>query len=251
MRKTVQLFITCLPDTFRPQIGEAVLKVLAHVGVATVFPEDQTCCGQPAFNAGMRSQAREMAIHTIQTFEEDPSPLILPSGSCTAMLRKSYLELFRNDPEWLPRAQHLAQRTYEFSEYLVDILGVAELGASYPGPVTYHPSCHLHRSLEIDEQPRLLLSRVKDSNTGDHHNLEILDLPHAEECCGFGGVFSVKHPLISKEMLQRKIDHIERTGAPTVVTADTGCLLHIAGGLHRQNQSPQVIHIAEILSSGI
>lgn len=250
MSRKIQLFITCLPDTFQPSIGEAVLKVLARVGVAVTFPEDQTCCGQPAFNAGMRAQARKMAIHTIQTFEKTPDPLILPSGSCTAMLRKSYLELFRHDPEWLPRAQDLAQRTYEFTEYLVDVVGVTDLDASFPGPITYHPSCHLHRSLGIDQQPRLLLSKVKDANTDNHQFVEVRGLPHADECCGFGGVFSVEHPRISKEMLQRKIDHIEQTGAPTVVTADTGCLLHIAGGLHRQGKSPRIVHIAEVLSSG-
>lgn len=249
MKKSIQLFITCLPDTFRPSIGKAVLNVFAKIGIEVNFPLEQTCCGQPAFNAGMRRQARKLAIHTIQAFEKSRDPIILPSGSCTAMLRKNYLELFKNDPEWLPRAQRIAQRTYEFTEYLVDIIGVWELGASYPGPVTYHPSCHLHRSLGIEKQPLLLLSHVKDSTKPDQ-NLEIKGLPNAEECCGFGGVFSVEHPHISKEMLQRKINHIQETQVPTVVTADTGCLLHIAGGLHRQGKKPRVVHIAEVLSSG-
>ncbi|MBS3750955.1 MAG: (Fe-S)-binding protein, partial [Anaerolineales bacterium] len=163
MRKSIQLFITCLPDTFRPSIGKAVLNVFAKIGIEVNFPLEQTCCGQPAFNAGMRRQARKLAIHTIQSFEKSYDPIILPSGSCTAMLRKNYLELFKNDPEWLPRAQRIAQRTYEFTEYLVDKIGVRELGSSYPGPVTYHPSCHLHRSLGIEKQPLLLLSHVKDS----------------------------------------------------------------------------------------
>jgi len=245
----VQLFITCLPDTFRPAIGEAVVNILSRVGVSVTFPEGQTCCGQPAFNAGMRTQARKMALHTICIFERDSSPIVLPSGSCATMLRHGYLELFSDDAKWLPRAQAIAERTYEFTEYLVDVLGVTDLGASFPGPVTYHPSCHLSRSLGVDRQPRLLLSHVRDANSGDGRPLDVRELPHQEDCCGFGGVFSVEHPEISAEMLKRKIDNIEASGASTVVTADTGCLLHISGGLHRQGKALKVVHIAEILAT--
>jgi L-lactate dehydrogenase complex protein LldE len=239
--QTIQLFITCLIDTLQPQIGEAVVKVLEKSGVKVSFPEGQTCCGQPAFNAGMRSEARKTAEHTIRVFEASPDPIIIPSGSCAAMLRHSYLELFAEDPAWLQRAEALADRTYEFTEFLVDVLGVTDLGAYYPGSLTYHPSCHLYRSLGIDRQPRILLENVR--------GVEFIELPSQFECCGFGGVFSVKHPEISSEMMDRKIANIESTHASTVVVCDTGCLIHIGGGIHRKKKPQKVMHIAEILAS--
>ena len=241
MPPIAQLFVTCLIDTLQPQIGEAVVRVLEHAGVQVHFPIGQTCCGQPPFNAGMRSEARKLAEHTIQIFEENPAPVIIPSGSCAAMIRHSYPELFSADPEWLPRAQALAARTYEFSEYLVDVLEITDLGAHFSGKATYHSSCHLLRGLGVDRQPRALLSNVRE--------LDLIELPQAEECCGFGGVFSVEHPEISAEMLTRKIHNIESTQAPTVIVADTGCLLHIQGGLHRQRKAPRVLHIAEVLAN--
>lgn len=240
MSSTIQLFITCLIDTLQPQIGEAVVSVLERAGLQVKFPLGQTCCGQPPFNAGMRFEARKMAEHTIRVFEKDPVPIVIPSGSCTAMIRHGYPEIFADDPEWLPRARDLAARTFEFSEYLVDVLGITDLGAHYPGKVTYHSSCHLLRGLGVDHQPRVLLAQVRD--------LELVELPHAEECCGFGGVFSVEHPEISAEMLQRKIENIENTQAPVAVVADTGCLMHILGGMHRQGKPQRVLHIAEILA---
>ena len=237
--QTVQLFVTCLIDTLQPQIGEAVVKVLERAGVQVQFPLDQTCCGQPAFNAGLWSEARKSAIHTLQVFEKTAGPIVIPSGSCAAMIRHSYLELFSDDPVLLAKAQALAERTFEFTEFIVDVLGVMDLGAKYPGKITYHPSCHLARSLGVDQQPQALLSQVRDA--------EFIELPHKEECCGFGGVFSVKHPEISVEMLKRKIQNIEDTKAPTVVVCDTGCLMHIGGGLHRNRKPQRVKHIAEIL----
>lgn len=240
MNQTVQLFVTCLIDTLQPQIGEAVVKVLERAGVQVTFPMEQTCCGQPPFNAGMRYEARKMAEHTIRAFERDPAPVLIPSGSCGAMIRHGYPELFANDSDWLPRAQELAARTYEFTEYLVDYLGVTDVGARYPSKATYHSSCHLLRELGVDRQPRVLLSNVRD--------LELIELPHAEECCGFGGVFSVEHPEISAEMLNRKISNIESTTTPIAIVCDTGCLMHIGGGLHKQGKPQRVLHIAEILA---
>jgi L-lactate dehydrogenase complex protein LldE len=246
---SVQLFVTCLVDSFHPETGEAVLEILRRLGLAVDFPRDQTCCGQPNFNAGLHDQARPIAEHTIRVLEklpkslktsEVPPDVIVPSGSCAHMLKHGYLELFANDPAWLPRARALAERTYEFTEYLVDRLGVTDLGARWDGPLTYHPSCHLLRSMGIDRQPRALLAAVK----GAH----IIDLPHAEDCCGFGGIFSVEHPEISAEMLKRKIENVEASGSPTLVVAETGCLMHIAGGLHRRKQAQRVLHIAEILN---
>jgi L-lactate dehydrogenase complex protein LldE len=238
--ETVQLFVTCLIDTLYPEIGEAVVRVLQRAGVAVEFPSGQTCCGQPAFNAGMRSQARPIAIHTIEVFEKTKGPIVIPSGSCAAMIRHSYLELFSSDEEWLPRAKDLAARTYEFSEFLVDYLGVIDLGARHKGKLSYHSSCHLAREMGIVQQPRLLLEAVRDA--------EFVELPQADECCGFGGVFSAEHPQISTEMLNRKITNIEASGAPTIVSCDAGCLSNINGGLHRQKKHQRVVHIAEILS---
>jgi L-lactate dehydrogenase complex protein LldE len=243
MTKTVQLFITCLIDSLLPEIGEAVVIVLQRAGVDVVFPTEQTCCGQPAFNAGMRHEARKLAKHTIQVFEAVPDPVVIPSGSCAAMICHGYPELFSNDPDWLPRAQAIAARTFEFSEFLVDELGVTDLGASYPGMLSYHPSCHLLRGIGVDHQPRTLLANVRQA--------QLVELPHQDECCGFGGVFSVEHPEISAEMLKRKITNIEASEAATVVTCDTGCLLHINGGLHRQGKSLRVKHIAQILASQV
>jgi L-lactate dehydrogenase complex protein LldE len=240
---TVQLFVTCLIDTLQPQIGEAVVKVLNRVGIRVEFLLEQTCCGQPAFNAGMRKETRKTAEHTIEVFESTSESIIIPSGSCTAMIRHGYPELFEDDSDWLIRAKNLADRTYEFTEFLVDKLGISEIGASYPGKITYHPSCHLLRILDIDHQPRILLNNVREA--------EIIDLPHQEECCGFGGIFSLKYPEISAEILNRKIENIKETSAATVVVCDTGCLMHIQGGLHRQGESHKVLHIAELLARNL
>lgn len=240
MTETVQLFITCIMDTLYPDSGEAVVRVLERAGVKVEFPSGQTCCGQPAFNAGMRPQARQMAIHTIRAFESTSGPVVVPSGSCAAMIRHGYLELFDGDAEWLPRAKALHDRTYEFTEFLVDYLGVTDLGARYPGKITYHSSCHLLRDLGVDRQPRLLLSKV--------HEAEMVELPYTFECCGFGGVFSVEHPEISAAMLDRKIKNIDASGAPLVVSCDGGCVTNINGGLHRKGKLQRVVHIADILA---
>ena len=236
---TVQLFITCIIDTLYPETGEAVVRVLQRAGTRVSFPPGQTCCGQPAFNAGLRSQARQMAIHTIETFEPYPGPVVVPSGSCAAMIRHSYAELFADDPIWLPKALALAERTYEFTEYLVDQLGVTDLNARFEGKLTYHSSCHLLRGLGIDHQPRALLANV--------HEAEFVELPNTSDCCGFGGVFSVEHPEISGAMLERKIASLDATGASVVVACDSGCVTNINGGLHRRHKPQRATHIADIL----
>jgi len=247
--RRVHLFITCLVDSFFPEVGVAMVEVLQRAGVTVDFPRDQTCCGQPPFNAGLRSEARRIAEHAIRVFEKSveslttdgmPPDVVMPSGSCAHMIRHNYTELFEDDPAWLPRARALAARTYEFTEYMVDILGVTELGARWDGPITYHPTCHLHRGLGIDRQPRSLLANV--------HGAEIRELTEAQDCCGFGGIFSVEHPELSAEMLKRKIKNLEATQSPTLVVCDAGCLMHIQGGLHRNRMSQKVVHIAEILN---
>jgi L-lactate dehydrogenase complex protein LldE len=241
MRRTAQLFITCIVDSLYPEVGEAVVRVLNRAGARVEVPPGQTCCGQPAFNAGMRDQARRMAMHTIAALEPASGDIVVPSGSCAAMIRHAYAEMFAGDEEWLRRAQELSNRTYEFSEYLVDVLGVSDLQARFAGRLTYHSSCHLLRDLGVNHQPRSLLAQVRDC--------ELVELPHADECCGFGGLFSVEHPEISTAMLQRKMANIASTGAQAVVSCDGGCIANINGGFHRRGKPPLARHLAEILDS--
>jgi L-lactate dehydrogenase complex protein LldE len=238
--RNIQLFATCLVDTFYPEVGEAILNILSRLGLSVGFPPNQTCCGQPSFNAGLRADARQIAEHMLKTFETAPGEIISPSGSCVHMLRVNYPELFAEDPVWLARAKSLAARTYEFSEYLVDVLGVIDVGARWDGMLAYHPSCHLSRGLGVDRQPRALLAAVQGA--------QIVELPRADECCGFGGIFSVTHPEVSKEMLAKKIENLELSQSPTLVIPDAGCLMHIAGGLHRQGKSQRAVHLAEVLN---
>jgi L-lactate dehydrogenase complex protein LldE len=238
---TVQLFVTCLVDSFYPKTAEAIVEILRRLGVDVAFALDQTCCGQPAFNAGLRTEARPVAEHTIRVFEKKMGDIVIPAGSCAHMIKHGYPELFRDDPLWLPRVQALGNRVYEFTEYLVDELGVIDLGARWDGVLTYHPSCHTLRGLNIDRQPRALLANVKGAT--------IVELPNAEECCGFGGIFSVEHPELSAEWLKRKIANLEAAQSPTLVVTESGCLMHITGGLHRQRKKQKAMHIAEILNS--
>jgi L-lactate dehydrogenase complex protein LldE len=237
----IQLFITCLVDSFYPQTGEAIVEILHRLGIRVDFPRDQTCCGQPSFNAGLRDETRPIAEHTIRVFEAITGDIVMPSGSCAHTIKHNYPELFADDPHWLPRAKALGERVFEFTEYLVDKLGVTDLGAHWDGVLTYHPSCHLSRGMNIDHQPRALLANVRGAT--------ILDLPHEEECCGFGGIFSMEHPELSAEWLKRKISNLEETKSPTLVVAEAGCLMHIAGGLHRQKKKQRVVHIAEVLNN--
>ncbi len=218
-----------------------MVRVLERAGVQVEFPADQTCCGQPAFNSGLRAQALPTARQTIEVFEATAGPVVVPSGSCAAMIRHGYPELFADDPAWLARAQALAKRTYEFTEFLVDVLQVSNLGASFAGKLAYHPSCHLSRGLGVDRQPRLLLGQIRGA--------EIVELPNAHECCGFGGIFSAEHAEISTEMLKRKIANLERSGAQRLVACDAGCILNINGGLHRMGKAPCAVHLADLLDS--
>lgn len=236
---TVQLFITCLADSFFPQTGEAVVDILQRLGIRVDFARDQTCCGQPAFNAGLRKDARAIAEHTIKVFENTTGDIVTPSGSCAHMFRHNYPELFEGDSAWLLRAEALAARTYEFTEYLVDKLNITNVGARWDGILTYHPSCHTLRGINVDKQPRALLANVQGAT--------LIELPNAEECCGFGGIMSVEHPELSAEWLKRKISNLGSTNSPTLVMTDAGCLMHIAGGLNRQGKKQRVMHIAEVL----
>jgi L-lactate dehydrogenase complex protein LldE len=237
----VQLFITCLTDSFFPETGEAVVNILSRLGISVDFAPDQTCCGQPQFNAGLRNDARAIAEHTIKLFEKTQGDIVTPSGSCAHHFRHNLLELFEGDTEWYPRAERFGRRVFEFTEYLVDKLNVTDLGATWNGgSLTYHPSCHTLRGLDVDRQPRALLQNVK--------NAMLVQLPNEQECCGFGGVMSVEHPELSAEWLKRKISNLEATQASTLVVTDAGCLMHIMGGLKRQGKNQRVVHIAEVLN---
>ena len=238
--KRVQLFVTCMIDALAPEVGECVVEVLEKAGVEIEVPDGQTCCGQPAFNGGFWDEARAMARHTIQVFGDRDLPVVIPSGSCCDMVVHHYHELFEDDPVWLPRAEKLAHRTYEFTQYLVDVLGVTDLGARYEGRITYHASCHLLRGMKIHRQPLALLSRVAGA--------EVVPLPEEQECCGFGGLFSIKYGDISSGMLDRKLDNIVATGARRVVGCDLSCLLNINGGLHRRKLPVEGVHIAQLLA---
>jgi L-lactate dehydrogenase complex protein LldE len=238
--KKVQLFATCLIDTLSPEAGECVVEVLERAGVEIVVPEGQTCCGQPAFNGGFWTEARVMARHTIEAFGDSDLPVVVPSGSCAYMVSHHYSELFEDEPKWQLRAEKLARRTYEFTQFLVDHLGMTDLGARWDGKLTYHSSCHLARGLKIHDQPMALLQQVQGA--------EIVPLKQEEECCGFGGLFAVKYPDISSAMLQKKLDNIEATGAGWVVGCDLSCLLNINGGLHRRNSPVKGVHIAQVLA---
>jgi L-lactate dehydrogenase complex protein LldE len=243
MTQTIQLFITCILDCLYPEVGESVVRVLEKAGLQVEFPSNQTCCGQPAFNAGMRPEAARVARHTIEVFEATSDPVVVPSGSCAAMIRHGYPELFADDPLWLARALALAERTFEFTEYLVDQLGITDFNSSFSGRIAYHASCHLTRDLGVKSQPLRLLQALRGAT--------LLELPHAEDCCGFGGVFSVEHPHISAEMLKRKIDNIEASGAEWVLACDAGCITNINGGLHRCGKSQRAVHIAQLLDDSL
>jgi L-lactate dehydrogenase complex protein LldE len=239
--RRVQLFATCLVDQFWPQAAWATVTVLERLGIAVHVPIDQTCCGQPAFNGGFEDDARAMARQTIAVLEQDRSPIVVPSGSCAEMIIHQYPRLFAGDGAWASRAADVAGRTYELSQFLVDVLGVADVGATADGRLAYHASCHGLRGLGLADQPRRLLSHVKGGSCAD--------LPDAETCCGFGGLFAVKMAPISAAMLDRKLDAIEASGAATVVATDVSCLMHIAGGLRRRGCATTVKHLAEVLAA--
>jgi L-lactate dehydrogenase complex protein LldE len=238
--KTVTLFIQCLVDTIYPEVAEAMVKVFDKLGVSLTCPPDQTCCGQPAFNSGYRRQARVAAKHFIEVFE-DSEIIVCPSGSCVNMVRHHYADLFQGDLQWLRRAQDLAGRIYEFSEYLVDILGVEDVGARFDGRLTYHDSCHLLRGIGVAQQPRKLLYRVAGAN--------FIEMRDSDYCCGFGGTFSIKYADISNSMVTDKVKNIINSGADVVVGCDMGCLMNIQGKLSRMGSPIKVMHIAQILAS--
>jgi L-lactate dehydrogenase complex protein LldE len=238
-KQKITLFIQCLVDAIWPQVGEAMVQVLERLDLELDCPTGQTCCGQPAFNSGFQKEARVAARRFIEIFES-AGTIVSPSGSCVHMVRHHYPELFKDEPQWRERAERIAGRTYEFTEFLVDVLKVEDVGASYPGRVTYHDSCHLLRGIRVKDQPRRLLRAVA--------GLELVEMKNSDYCCGFGGAFAVKYPDISAAMVNDKVDHIVASGAETVVGCDSGCLLNIAGAVSRRGLPVKTRHIAEILA---
>ena len=238
--RAVQLLATCLVDHFYPRVGLAVADILERAGLEVTVPERQTCCGQPAFNAGCQDDARVMARHTVDVLTRSEAPVVVPSGSCADMLVHHAPALLAGEPNYAARSAALAARTHELTQFLVDVLGQPSCGACARDSVTYHPSCHGLRGLGLRDQPIALLDAVK--------NIDRRPLPDAETCCGFGGLFSVKMSAISGAMLDRKLDAIAASGASTVVATDVSCLMHIAGGLRRRGSAVRVRHLAEVLA---
>lgn len=237
--KKVTLFIQCLVDVIYPEVGEAMLKIFRKLDITVDCPVDQTCCGQPAFNSGFRRQARVAARKFIQLFE-DAQSIVCPSGSCVHMVRHHYPDLFRDDPAWFKRAENIRDKTFELTEYLVDVLGVEDLDARFDGKITYHDSCHPLRGLGIMDQPRILISKVDGA--------EFIELKNSDQCCGFGGAFAVKYAEISTAMVEDKVKNIIATGADAVVGVDMSCLMNIQGLLSRKKSGVKIMHIAELLA---
>ncbi|WP_163651995.1 (Fe-S)-binding protein [Listeria sp. PSOL-1] len=234
----VSIFSTCLVDMMFPQVGIATVELLEHLGCETDFPEKQVCCGQPTYNSGYFKDAKKAMKNMIEAFEESDY-VVGPSGSCVAMLRE-YPKAFKDDPEWFPRANRLAKKSYEITQFIVRVLGVTDVGATFNGVATYHRSCHMTRLLKEAEAPFLLLENVK--------GLTMRPLNHIESCCGFGGTFSVKMPEISEQLVQDKVAAVAETGADVLISADMGCLMNIGGKITRTGKEIKIMHIAEILN---
>lgn len=237
----VNLFITCLVDQLCPEVGVATVEVLEKAGCEVTFDERQTCCGQPAFNTGYRKEARKFAEKFIEIFESsDADAIVSPSGSCVAMV-KHFHELFPKDKKWRDRAEKIAEKTHELSSFLVNVLQKENFGAKLSGKITWHDACHALRDLGLKNEPRKLLQNVE--------NAAFVELNGSDECCGFGGTFSVKYPEISNAILDKKIENIEASGADFVVACDSSCLMQIGGKLSRNGSKIKPKHIAEILTS--
>jgi L-lactate dehydrogenase complex protein LldE len=239
----VALFITCLADQFYPEVGEAAVKVLRSLGAEVEFNPAQTCCGQPAFNTGYRNEAAAVASRVLELFgRSSPAEyVVIPSGSCTSMIRVFYQELFEHDPVRRAQASALAGRIYEFSEFVVKVLKAEDVGARFPHRLAYHDSCHLLRELGVADEPRRLLRSVRGA--------EMVELNDNRLCCGFGGTFSVKFPEVSVAMGDDKLKAATDAGAEYLVANDSGCLMHLAGLIHRRQSPLKTIHLAQVLAA--
>ena len=236
----VSLFLTCLADVVYPaNVGKSTVEILERFGCEVDFPKKQTCCGQPAFNSGYHRETKEVAKHMINVFE-NAEYVVSPSGSCTSMLHE-YPHLFDQEPEWKAKAEALANKSYELTQFIVDVLKITDVGAKLDAKATYHTSCHMTRLLGVKDAPITLLKNVE--------GLQYTELPNKEQCCGFGGTFSVKMVPISEQMVNDKVKHIEDTEAEYLIGADLGCLMNIHGRINRLGKPIKVMHIAEVLNS--
>jgi L-lactate dehydrogenase complex protein LldE len=231
--------ITCLGDVFFPEVGVAMVRLLRRLGVELDFPEGQTCCGMPLFNSGYHRDAAQVAARTVRLFER-AEHVVVPSGSCAWMVKTEYPGLLAHDPALRAAAESLARRTRELSQFIVQVLGVTRVESPFVGTVTYHDSCHLLRGLGESAAPRALLRGVP--------GVELVELPGADQCCGFGGSFSVRLPEVSTAILDKKLASAEATGARCLVACDAGCLMQMGGGLTRRGSAVKAVHLAQVLA---
>jgi L-lactate dehydrogenase complex protein LldE len=238
----VALFIPCLVDQFFPRVGLDLVRILRRLGLQVEYPTEQTCCGQPAFNTGYHDEAIELAQRFIQVFNGGADYIVSPSGSCTSMVKIFYPELL-TDHSLLGPLKEVTSRIFEFSEFLVNVLGVKDVGAQFPHKVTYHDACHLLRELKVKEPPRILIRHVRD--------VELVEMENSEDCCGFGGTFSVKFPEISTAMSEDKVNRIIQSGAEFVIANDSSCLMQIAGTLSRKGIPVKPLHLVELLGENL
>ncbi len=237
--KTVSLHIPCLVDLFMPDTGKSVIRLLDRIGAEHVYHDAQTCCGMPAFNAGFRPESRQAAKHFIKIFGDD-EVIVSPSGSCVEMVKLNYPELLKDEPKWHVRAVDLASRTFEFTQYLVDVLGLESVGGCFNGKVAYHESCRLLRGLGVSEQPKKLIRAME--------GVEFVDMVNGQDCCGFGGEFSHKYSDISQAMAADKIKGFLESGADVLTMAEPGCFLNLSGYVSRNHPEQKVMHIADLLA---
>lgn len=239
----VNIFVTCLTDIFHPEVGERLVALLERLGCEVVYPEGQTCCGQPAYNSGYPDEARPLARHFVETFGPLEGHIVAPFGSCVHMVRHAYPKLLEGESQLAQQAAELAGRTSDFCSFLVDALGRSDVGGLFPGragaKVAYHDECHLARGLGVSSQPRQLIERVE--------GCELLELEGDELCCGFGGTFSVKHGDTSTAMADAKIDRYLEAGADAIVSTDVGCLMQLEGRVRRRGVPLEVYHLLELL----
>jgi L-lactate dehydrogenase complex protein LldE len=224
---------------FHPSVGKATVELLERLGCEVEFPESQICCGQPAYNSGYVKDAKEAMKNMIRTFEK-AEYVVTPSGSCATMF-KEYPNVFKDEPLWEERAKKLARKTYELTQFIVEVLKIENVGAKLKGKATYHTSCHMTRLLGVKDAPFILLKNVE--------GLEVIPLKNSHSCCGFGGTFSVKMAEISEQMVDEKVQNVEETGAYYLIGADCGCLMNIGGRIDRKGKQVKVLHIAEVLNT--
>ena len=241
MTPKAQLFITCLGDQFYTSTLQNMTRILERLGVELTFPPEQTCCGQPLFNNGFEEKTRPVALNFVRAFSQNDAPIVGPSGSCASMVKHHYPGLFQPGTVEHKLAIEIASRTFEFTEYLVNVLQVTDVGAVYPHRVTYHASCHYLREMGLKTEAKALLNCVR--------GLEVIPLQEEETCCGFGGAFAVTYPEVSRSMMENKVKDILASGADTVVMCEPGCLMNIAGGLHKAGSSVRAMHIIDLLAS--